>query len=130
MRIPLGSFTSITDNGPRMARPLIDYFVLDSLANDLESLEDILRLLNSDGLGWRLHHAGPFERVEVVPALIRAIRDGLIRAAVPTADGKALEPLEHRALPTASLDDVWFELTARGRVVHASWEPPAQPQSP
>jgi hypothetical protein len=110
-----------------MARLLIDYFVLDSLANDLESLEDILRLLNSDELGWRSHHATRFERVEVVPALLRGIRDGLIRVAVPTSDGKALEPLEDRALPTGGLDDVWFELTAQGRVVHTSWEPPTPP---
>jgi hypothetical protein len=112
-----------------MARPLIDYFVLDSLANDLESLEDILRLLNGEGLGWRVHHVEPFERAEVVPALLRGIRDGLIRAAVPAADGKALEPLEDRALPAGSLDDVWFELTAQGRVVHTTWEPPASPTS-
>jgi hypothetical protein len=79
-----------------MARPLIDYFVLDSLANDLESLEDMLRILNSEGLGWRSHHMVPFERDEILPALFRGIRDGLIRAAVHTPDGKALEPLEDR----------------------------------
>jgi hypothetical protein len=125
----LGSFTGIPDHGFSMARPLIDYFVLDSLANDLESLEDILRLLNNEALGWRLHHSTPFDRLAVVPALFRGIREGLIRAAVLTPDGKALEPLEDRALPAGSLDHVWFELTAQGRVVHTSWEPPAPPAS-
>jgi hypothetical protein len=110
-----------------MTRPLIDYFVLDSLADDLESLEDILRILNSDGIGWRSHHPTAFERAEVMPVLFRAISDGLVRAAVLTADGKALEPLAERTLPAGDLDGVWFELLAPGRMVHTSWEPPAQP---
>jgi hypothetical protein len=107
-----------------MGRDPLDYFVLDSLANDLEALEDVLRILNSDAIGWRTHHPEPFTKDEVVPTLCRCIRDGLVRAAVLGADGKYLEPLEDRALPTCSVDDVWFELTARGRIVHSTWEPP------
>jgi len=124
MRGPLDSFTSITISPAPMTRELVDYFILDSLANDLEALEDVLRILNGDGMGWRSHHPEPFTRDEVVAALFRCIRDGLVRAAVLTADGKSLVSLEDRALPGCSVDDVWFELTARGRVVHASWEPP------
>jgi hypothetical protein len=107
-----------------MPRDLLDYFVLDAVADDLESLEDVLRILNSEGLGWRAHHPSPFEREEVVPSLLRCIRDGLVRAAVLSANGKWLEPLEDGALPTAPLDEVWFELSAPGRLVHANWEPP------
>ena len=108
-----------------MPRELIDYFVLDALADDLEALEDVLRLLNSAHLGWRSHHAKPFTSDEVIPALFRGIRDGLIRAAVLAADGKRLEPMEDHALPARPLDEVWFELTPQGRVVHSTWDPPA-----
>ncbi len=107
-----------------VGREPLDYFILDSLANDLEALEDVLRILNGDAIGWRTHYPVPFTRAEVVPALYRCIRDGLVRAAVLTEDGKSLEPLEDRALPTRSVDDVWFQLTARGRIVHSSWDPP------
>ena len=108
-----------------MAKALIDYFVLDSLANDLESLDDILRLLNSDGLGWRSQHPVPFERAEILPSVLRLIRDGLVRAAVLGRDGKALESLADRVSPGERIDECWFELTAPGRIVHSSWEPPA-----
>jgi uncharacterized protein YecE (DUF72 family) len=110
-----------------MARELIDYFVLDALADDLESLEDVLRMLNGDGLGWRVHHRAPFAQEEVVPSLFRCIQAGLVRAAVLSADGKGLEPVEERAIPATPLDEIWFELTAHGRLVHENWEPPEPP---
>jgi hypothetical protein len=107
-----------------LPRDLIDYFVLDALANDLESLDDIVRLLNSDRLGWRSYHAAPFERIEVVPALFRGITNGLIRVAVLTPDGRWLTPLEDRVLPSGDLDEAWFSLTPHGQMVHLTWEPP------
>jgi hypothetical protein len=108
----------------RVTRSLIDYFVLDALANDLESLEDVLRILNSDGLGWRSHHADPFTKDEVVPSLYRCLQEGLVHAAQIDSTGLALKPLPERALPAAPLDDLWFALTAHGRLVHGNWDPP------
>jgi hypothetical protein len=113
-----------------MARELNDYFVLDALANDLTSLEDVLRILNSDALGWRSHHPAPFKQDEVVVSLVRCIEGGLIRAAVLSADGKGLEPLAERQRPRAPFDELWFELSAHGRIVHENWEPPEPAHEP
>jgi hypothetical protein len=67
---------------------------------------------------------GPeFQRTEIVEALSRLIRDDLVRVYVFSEDGKTLEEGSPRALPPGSYDDVYFGLTARGRVVHQSWEP-------
>ncbi len=123
MREPLDSSRASRSAGASWLE-IRSTIILDSLANDLEALEDVLRILNGDAIGWRTHHPEPFTRNEVVPALYRCIRDRLVRAAVLTRDGKSLESLDDHVLPTGSVDDVWFELTARGRSVHSTWEPP------
>ena len=112
-----------------MKRELIDYFVLDTLANDLESLEDILRMLNSfTEVGWRDLHPEPFTREEVVPAILRGIREGNIMACVFSEEERALVDLGEGVIPE-QLDDVWFRLTPRGRMIHNAWEPPL-PEDP
>ena len=107
-------------------RPLIDFFVLDALANDLESLEDILRLINRDDIGWRQFNRGrPYERSEVLAPLLRCIREGLIDVFSLESSGKSLSRLPSGALPPSSLDLYWFGLTPAGRLVHTNWNPPA-----
>src|SRR5260370_8938023 len=101
-----------------------DLYVLDGLAKGIESLEDVLRMLNSDTiLGWHRTWGRPFERAEVVEALARLIRDGSVRVHLLTPDGKSLDPLQPRTLPSSSFDDVWFEMTPHGRMRHATREP-------
>lgn len=108
-----------------MPRELIDLFVLDTLANDIEALEDILRMLNSNTvLGWRHAHPAPFERAEVVLALTRNIRGGLIEACAYDVAAKALVGLGEQLVPDGSMDVLWFRMTRRGRMVHEAWEPP------
>jgi hypothetical protein len=108
-----------------MPREPLDLFVLDTLANDLEALEDILRMLNSDTvLGWRHAHPQPFERDEVVLALTRNIRAGLVEACAYDVAAKALVGLGEQIVPDGSMDDCWFRMTRRGRMVHDAWEPP------
>lgn len=69
----------------------LDYFVLDSLANDLEAIENILAILNSDSeFGWRDQHPSPFTREEIVPALLRGIQRGDIEACVWSDRDRAL----------------------------------------
>jgi hypothetical protein len=103
---------------------LPDLYVLDALANDIESLEDVLRMLNSDTvLGWHRTWGRPFQRAEIVESLARLIKEESVRAHVLTPDGKGLDPLPPRTLPSATFDDVWFEMTPHGRMRHANWEP-------
>jgi len=111
-----------------MTRPGIDMFILDSLANDLEDVGSILRILNSASeLGWRDQHPEPFTREEVVPALLRAVKRKEIEACVYRPSERALVGAGEGIVPQGSLDEVWFRLTERGRIVLKSWTPPPLP---
>lgn len=104
-----------------MMQKSMDLYVLDMLANDVEDVESILRMLNHSEIGWAEEWGHQFTSSEVVQALARLTKDGAVRAYVLNADGKALEPLEMSALP-ATFDGVWFGLTGRGRIRHSNWQ--------
>lgn len=106
----------------------LDYFVLDTLANDIEDLDSILRLLNSPTeLGWRDQHPEPFEREEILPSLVRSIRRGLIEACAYSDEERALVGAGMKVVPDGDFDSLWFRLTPQGRMVLDSWEPPPLP---
>lgn len=110
-----------------MRNPL-DYFVLDSLANDIEAIENILKILNSDTeFGWRDQHPQPFERGEIIPSLLGGVQRGDIEACVWSEEDRALVVAGPGVVPGGYLDDVWFRLTDRGRTVLESWDPPPSP---
>jgi hypothetical protein len=112
-----------------VSRQLIDFVALDALANDLENLDGILRILNSASeLGWRDQHPAEFTRDEVVPALYRAIRDGTVEACVYSDSERALVGVGEGVVPSGPFDDVWFRLTRRGRLVLSAWKPPPLPE--
>lgn len=104
-----------------MKQKKLDLYVLDALANDVEDLESILRMLNHSEIGWSEEWGHQFTSSEVVQALARLIRDSAVRAYVLDTNGKALEPLEVSALP-ATFEGVWFGLTGRGRMRHGNWQ--------
>lgn len=104
---------------------LPDPYVLDALANDIEDLEGILRMLNSDTpLGWYRERGCRFQREEVVEALCRTIRGREVRGYLLHESGTELVPLAEGELPSLSFDEAWFEMTDRGRLRHADWRPP------
>lgn len=106
----------------------IDYFVLDTLANDIEDLESVLCILNSPSeLGWRDQHPDPFTREEVVPSLLRAIRFRTVEACIYSEEEKCLVGAGGGVVPDGNLDDLWFRLTSKGRLVLDSWDPPPLP---
>lgn len=108
-----------------MVRHELDMYVLDALANDLEALDDILRILNSPSeLGWRDQHPDLFTADEIVPAIIRGVRSGNIEACVYSASEKGLVGLGEGVLSSDSADETWFRLTQRGRLVLSAWNPP------
>jgi len=103
----------------------IDYYVLDTLANDIESFDDIVRLLNHPEIGWRQeNHDREFAPAEVTAALARAIKEGCVRALVVDADHTTLQALEDFALPASPFQDCYYMLTPRGSLIHSNWQPP------
>ena len=104
--------------------PHADLYVLDALANDTEDLESILRMLNSDTeLGWTKEWGRTFSRQDVVEALSRLISKDLVRVLTPTAEVGTIEHAPPTTLPRETYDNVYFATTARGRLVHANWDP-------
>ncbi len=103
-----------------------DPYVLDALANDIEDLESILRMLNSDtDLGWAKEWGRAFSRGEIVEALSRLIKRELVCVLVHARDGKSLTSLAPGTLPPGDYEHVYFSLTERGRLVHTNWHPSA-----
>jgi hypothetical protein len=103
---------------------LPDMYVLDALANDVEDLESILRMLNSDtDLGWHEEWGRSFTRADVVAALSRLIRQDFVQVFVWEEETKGVKKIARRAIPPASYDNVYFGMTKRGRIVHSNWDP-------
>jgi hypothetical protein len=101
-----------------------DLYVLDALANDIEDLESIIRMLNSDtALGWAAEWGRPFRRGELIEALSRLVAKDYVQVLVLAPDGKNLEALSTKALPPGSYQEAFFALTERGRIVHRNWDP-------
>lgn len=108
-----------------------DLYVLDALANDIEDLDSILRMLNSDtALGWTTEWGRPFQREELVEALRRLSAKDYVQVLVLAPDGKSLEPLPAKALPPGNYQDAYFSLTERGRLVHRNWDPALEESDP
>ncbi len=102
-----------------------DLYVLDALANDIENLEGILRMLNSDtALGWAKEWGRAFSRPEIVEALSRLIKRELVCVLVYARDGTSLTHLAAGALPLGDYEHAYFSLTERGRLMHTNWHPP------
>lgn len=101
-----------------------DYFILDAMANDIESVDDILRTLNANSeLGWTDVWGRPFTREEVVGSLIRLLRRQLVQAYAISGSEAALSPLDAGTTPE-QFGTAYFGLTVRGRIMHENWDPP------
>lgn len=102
-----------------MRRP--DYYVLDTLANDVETIEDILRMLNSTTeLGWADEWGRPFNRSDIVASLARLVRGGFVRGYSTAGDDAHLSALPEGVLP-ANLGEAYFGMTDSGRIAHTTW---------
>ena len=106
-------------------------YVLDALADDVEDLESILRVLNSDSaIGWHRQWGRHFTTADVVASLTRLIAADRVRVSVLSVDGKWLEELPATQFPPAAFGEAWFALTPHGRIVHATWEPTELDEGP
>ena len=99
----------------------MDFFVLDTLANDIEGLSDILRLINHSDIGWTAYLGRGFEVNEVVPALLRLIRHGDVEACAFDERERALVGTGEGVVPAVPMEDLWYRMTERGRVRHGTW---------
>jgi hypothetical protein len=105
-----------------MPRDTIDLVVLDTIADDCESMESILDRLNRPGNALRkILGAALLTRTDIVPALLRLVRDGLAEPLHQEVGG--LVKLGVRVMPEGDLDEYWFAITPQGLMVHAAWEP-------
>ena len=105
-----------------MPRETVDLVVLDAIADDVESIELILNRLNGTEFGWRkLRDGASYTRADLVPALLRLIRDGLAEAFRSEPGG--LVRIGASVMPSGDMDEYWFGITPYGRMLHASWEP-------
>lgn len=103
---------------------LPDMYVLDTLANDVEDMDSILRMLNSDtDLGWRKEWGRDFKRDDVVAALSRLIRHDFVNVLIPDEQSKSIREIARRAMPPGSYDEAYFGITERGRLAHSNWNP-------
>lgn len=108
-----------------MARAQIDYLVLDSLADDIESLEQILPSVERAVTLWRIDPSdGHFTRSEIILSLTRLVAEKLIEALALNPDGRSMSPCGSGVQPQGNYDDYWFQLTPHGRIVHSDWTPP------
>jgi len=108
-----------------MARALIDYLILDSVADDVESLEQIVPSLDRAIQLWEINPPnGRFARADIVLSITRLVEDRLIEAVALNQDGKSMSPVGEGVQPRGTLEDYWFQLTPRGRILHTDWTPP------
>ncbi len=95
--------------------------ILDTLLDDIEGFDIILRDLNSEHFSY-LRRAG-IERIsasEVKQGLKRLFLAGYVKALEQTMDG--LERRDPKDVDIDALENYWFELTEKGREVALRYE--------
>ena len=94
-----------------MARPALDYLILDAVADDLESLVDIR---------GRLAASAPSES-NLIATLRRLVQERLVEACTIPGEKAELVSAGQGIWPPASTDDLWFQITGRGKMIHETW---------
>lgn len=112
-----------------MSLDQIDYYVLDALADDIESLEQIVPSVRLAATMWKSElKPESVNRQVVISSLLRLLRERSISAFCYSLSGKDLEELPPGVVPDGNFDDHWFGLTVRGRMLHSAWDPPPPEQ--
>ena len=101
-------------------------FVIDVLRYDMENIEYLVQLLNSDGcVGWRFAWAREFTQADVVGAIERLLDIGMVQCYIERPD--ALRAVEPPVDMSRDRDALWFELTPAGWAAGERWDPPIDP---
>lgn len=109
---------TVTSSHPKLP----DLYVLDAIVDDIENLDAVVERVNDQSYGWVHHWGRPFTREDVVAELSRLIRDECVQVAVLATEDSLMD-LRLGQLPQNSYSDVWFVITPRGRIMHATWKP-------
>lgn len=92
----------------------IDLLVIDVLMDGIESLEDIVRLLNNPILNYaEINDGQPFYRDEVSTSVLRLCEHGYVDPMTFTDDKLVIRPVSTIDKP---IGEYWFRLTQKGRV--------------
>jgi hypothetical protein len=105
------SLSAIPLGGSTVARPALDYLILDAVADDVESLVDIR---------GRVATSEPSES-HLIATLRRLVQERLVEACTIPGDKVELVSAGQGVWPPASTEDLWFQITGRGRMVHETW---------
>jgi hypothetical protein len=110
-----------------MIRDILDYFVLDSLADDIESLEQIIPAVHDSVEHWNVPEAvSSFDRNRIAAAIIRLVRENKVAVLVYDDGGTQLVDAGERVVPDGPMENFWFRMTSGGRLLHTAWEPPPE----
>ncbi len=96
--------------GSTLARPALDYLILDAIADDVESVDNICsKVVPTDLLSG----------ANLLESLRRLTNDRLVEAYV--LKGPELVGVGEGVWPPGSVEDMWFRITNRGTMVHGHW---------
>lgn len=103
-------------------------FVIDVLRYDLATLPDILSLINESGdIGWRFTRNEAFSEQEVLDALDRLLRLGMIER-LREDDGSRAMIVVDSSKGTNLRRQSWYGLTPAGQLAWDNWnDPPIKP---
>jgi hypothetical protein len=92
--------------------------VLDSVADDYESLEIILGCINKpeanlESEPWVARNPAPVSRPDVVEALRVLIREGYVQAYMLNTEEPYTQAVDFRE---EAVDDLWFYVTPKGKL--------------
>jgi hypothetical protein len=106
-----------------MPRAPLDFHVLDAIAFGADLYEDIIRHLNEAVTGWRAEYGRSIQPAEVHAALQRLVRDGLVEVELlDTTENDFVECGEGVWPVDRQLDEMFFDMTGRGRVRYLNWD--------
>jgi hypothetical protein len=102
-----------------------DMFIIDVLRHDIEDIEPILKMLNDTGcIGWRQFWPHDFERDEILQALSRLVKAGMVSPLHYDGQQRALVNVESSFDIMQDREDLWFKLDAPGLAQWDKWEAP------
>ncbi len=94
-----------------MARPALDYLILDAVADDVESFVEIRNRVA----------ASEASESNLIATLRRLVQERLIEAYTIPGEKPELVSAGQGVWPPASAEELWFQITARGKMIHETW---------
>src|SRR5437867_2405612 len=100
-------------------------FIIDVLRHDIEDMDAILRMLNStSALGWREFWPRDFHREEVLEALGRLVKAGMVRPLRYDHTKRELIDIDDYIDVTNTAEPLWFKLERPGLAEWNRWDWP------